>query len=494
MNIALEHKNPTEALIKVTLNKSDYQPDVEKKIREYSKKVQMKGFRPGKVPPSLIKKMYGREMLIEGVQSKLQKELSEFLKKEDIRFLGGPLPDYKASSKLDEELEDELIFVYRLGLIPAFALPEEDLGVEFFEILVTEEKFEEYLATQLQEYDISTEVDQAELGDFVEGVLHPQESTEPSPEEIETPVWKANFPINNLVLPLRQVSEAQQSLFLGAKAGDTLVFSLYDIFDEPEDQIRYLTGLDREVIAQLKGNFVLEVQKITRLLPAPKSLELLQEIYPHVRAETEEEFKQKIKEDFAKGQQQLIDSMRNDFFKEVLLKKINLELPHEFLKEWIAMSRQDNASPEEIEQSYQEEQAELVWTVIVNQIKRQQNITVSEQEVFEEAYRFLLRYTEVDTRTEEGLRTMSGLTHNFLSMNEGKQHQLIVDRLTENKAFSYLKEFYRERAASVRTVSLEEFFQILREEGETEARLEDGTEAKEWTSLDEHPEINPDSE
>ncbi|GAB4411544.1 MAG: trigger factor [Microscillaceae bacterium] len=485
MNIALEQKSPTEALIKVTLNKSDYQPEVEKKIREYSKKVQMKGFRPGKVPPSLIKKMYGREILIEGVQNKVQKELSEYLSKEDIRFLGGPLPDYEASSKLEEEPEDELVFAYRLGLLPTFSLPEVDLGVEFFEIVMDEEKFENHLATILEDYNTIIEVNQAEAGDFLEGVLKPEEDPASSQEEAETTDWKTYFPINNLVLPLRQVSEAQQSLFLGAKVGDTRVFSLHEIFDEPEDQIRYLTGLNNEIVSQIEGNFVLEVQKITRSISPEISLELLTTAYPSIEADTLEEFKEKIKVEILKYQQKTVDETQKEQLKEALLAKIDLELPHEFLKEWIALSRRNELSPEEIEQKYLEEQQELVWSVIVNEVKKQQNISVSQEEVIEEAYGLLSRYSQ-GQEGEERLRQLSELTYKFLNMNDGKQYQVIEEKLIESKALAFLMQFYLERAASVQSITFEEYFQKMN--GEEEAETEEFVDAEEMKASDENQE------
>ena len=120
MDISLDKKTSTEALIKVKLKENDYQPNVTEKVKEYAKKANIKGFRPGKVPPSLIKKMYGKSIMVEEVNTLLSKSLTEYIKEQKIQIIGEPLPDQDKAATIDWDNQKEFEFDYDIGLVDDF--------------------------------------------------------------------------------------------------------------------------------------------------------------------------------------------------------------------------------------------------------------------------------------------------------------------------------------------------------------------------------------
>ena len=130
MDIQLEKKNPTEASIKITLSEADYQPKVEEKIKDYRKKAQIKGFRPGKVPDSLIRKMYGKAIVVDEVNSLLSSSLQNYLREQKINVLGEPMPRREDAGKLDLDNQKDLTFTFDIGMAGEFGVKLDELKVE----------------------------------------------------------------------------------------------------------------------------------------------------------------------------------------------------------------------------------------------------------------------------------------------------------------------------------------------------------------------------
>ncbi len=122
MEIILDKSSATEGLIKVTLKEVDYQPKVEEKVKEYSRKAQLKGFRPGKVPRALIKKMYGKSILIDEINELLSKSVLDYIKEKDIKIIGDPLPVAEKASLIDWDNQKEFEFEYMVGLVEPFTV------------------------------------------------------------------------------------------------------------------------------------------------------------------------------------------------------------------------------------------------------------------------------------------------------------------------------------------------------------------------------------
>ncbi|MDX5347445.1 MAG: trigger factor family protein [Hymenobacteraceae bacterium] len=143
MNITLDQKDRTKANLKVNLQEADYAPKVEEKIREYSKKAQIKGFRPGKVPAGLIRKMYGKSILVDEINNMLHQEINQYIKENNLRILGDPLPKQEDADKIDWDNQKEFEFTYELGLLPDFDMNLEGKTVEGYNVEVDQDTIDQ---------------------------------------------------------------------------------------------------------------------------------------------------------------------------------------------------------------------------------------------------------------------------------------------------------------------------------------------------------------
>jgi trigger factor len=120
LEITLNKKKNTEGVIKITLSEGDYQPHVEEKIKEYAKKANIKGFRSGKVPTGVIKRMYGKSLMVDEINNLLSTKLNAYIREQNLKILGEPLPNHEKAAAIDWENQKEFDFEYSIGLVDDF--------------------------------------------------------------------------------------------------------------------------------------------------------------------------------------------------------------------------------------------------------------------------------------------------------------------------------------------------------------------------------------
>ena len=122
MNITRENIDDLNAVLKVKIEKADYEEKVEKVLRDYRKKANIKGFRPGMVPIGLIKKMYGNAVKIDEINKAVSENIQKYLTDEKIEILGDPMPRTMIRKRLILKPRNDFDFSFELGLTPAFDL------------------------------------------------------------------------------------------------------------------------------------------------------------------------------------------------------------------------------------------------------------------------------------------------------------------------------------------------------------------------------------
>ena len=278
MNISLNQTDSNNATLTVSLSEQDYSEKLNNKIKEYSKKAQLKGFRPGKVPAGLIQKMYGKSLLVEQINELLAESVNGYLRENNLRILGEPLPNRNDENKrIDWDNQKSFEFTYDLGLVPDFELNLGDIQVEGVDVTIDE-------ATLQQTYDyiqkqngkmINPEV--SEEGDFLYGELKQLSS------EFET----------KTLLPLNQVKDGLEK-FIGVKPGDLLFFDIRKTFGYDDSAIAHVTGLKKEIAKDLQGEFEFVVERINRTEPVELNQELFDKILGPGAVSSELEFRDKV--------------------------------------------------------------------------------------------------------------------------------------------------------------------------------------------------------
>lgn len=401
MNVTLEKSSPVQASLKVALAEADYKPEVDKKLKDYAKKASIKGFRPGKVPPALIQKMYGKSLLVDEINGILSKAVNDYIRENRLPVVGDPLPDRDAASRVDWDNQREFEFSYDLGLASEFEVDFSALNpVTAYEIQATDEELEKTIADLKSRFGEHTHVDSIEAGDLVYGKFSGEGMEEKS------------------AIPTAKLTPESLALFVGKGKGDVVSVDLQSLFADAKS-LALATGKKEDEAAALQGEATFEIDDATRNGVAELNQEFFDKVLGPGKAETEEDFRQQVAAIVQDNYRREAEFLLRDDLRRALLDNIQIELPNEFLKTWLLESNEGKISGEEIEQDYDKFAEDLRWTLIRNRVAEDADVKVE--------------YAEVLERTREMVRGQFGFAG-----NEGGDDSMkdVIDRV----AVSYLND------------------------------------------------------
>jgi len=239
LDITLDKKGNLEAAIKITLKEADYQPKVEEKVKKYSKKANIKGFRQGKVPTSIIKKMYGKSIIAEEINHLVSHSLTDYIKDNNLKIIGEPLPDLEKVKNIDWDNQKEFEFEYSIGMVDDFAFDlSKKHKVKFFQISADTASVNETIENLKKQHGKMTNPEISEEGDSLFGAL-------------SQPV--TDF-IKDCLIDTTLVNKKVMKIFEDLKKGDVIKFDIKSIFTDDNTLASTLT-IDIEEAKKLKGEF-----------------------------------------------------------------------------------------------------------------------------------------------------------------------------------------------------------------------------------------------
>lgn len=435
MDIQLEKNSSTEALIKVNLKESDYQSKFKEKVKSYSKQAQIKGFRPGKVPPALIEKMYGKSIKVEEINNILVETVKDYIKKNDIKIIGDPLPNNEKAQEIDWENQTEFDFEYSIGLIDNFSYSAE-FKIEKYEIDVEDKVIDEAVAELRERYGKMTNPEESVEGDSVFGTLA-QASTE--------------FEKGGLI-EISKVTKKLQKQFIGVKKDDILTFDIQKLFDD-EYELEVLTGLKSDEIKALSGEFTLTVKNINRVIPAEMNQEFFDKIFGEGKVTTEDEFRKEYSKIFEENYERESDYLLAHQIQKKLLKDTTVEIPEAFYKKWI-LATNESITPEDIEKDFEHYVRDLKWTLIKNKIAEDNEIKIEHTDLIDYTKKMFKAQFGAMNISEEMDKNLEIMANNYLQQNNGEQYMNIYTQLRNEKIMEILKQ---KAEIIVKKVSRDEF-------------------------------------
>ena len=450
MNITKETIDELNARVTIKLAPADYQPLVEKTLKEHARKAKMPGFRPGKVPVGVVKKMYGPSVLVDEVNKMLGNKLYEFIGNEKIDILGNPLPSESVEPKADWENPAEMEFTYDLGLAPKIDL---ELGKNF--------KFEQYVI-EATDKDIENSLENISKrsGQMVEhDTIADNDLVRVQWVELnEDGTIKEGGVLNVSSISLDNLTEDVKKPLIGAKLGDVIKVNFRD-FSSNETDMAAMLAVSKAHLETVNDLFKITIEKIQRLTPAELNEELFKKMYPDGSVTSLDELKAKIKQDYADYFVKESDrKLKNDMVLS-LLKNTKIELPDEFLKRWLLTIGEKKASKEEVDQEYPNYRDGLKWQLIENKIIRENDIKVSHDEL-KDGVRDQLRqqfaYYGMQQADDE---MMEDMVQKFMQRQE--EVKKINDQLYDQKVM----EFFKDKATlSESKTTSEKFYEMLAKE------------------------------
>lgn len=428
MNITQEKTGKLNAVVTVKISPDDYQEKVNKAIKDQAKKIKLPGFRPGMVPPSHVKKMYGKSILVDEINNLLSESVNNYIQQNEIEILGQPLPK-EDDAAFNWDFNDEFVFNYELGLAP-------EVDVEFsgkdkltqYSIKVDEETLASRIKNIRRSYGKMTNPDVVADGDVIFGEFVQLNA--------DGSVFEGGINVtSSLRLDIIKDEKVKKSLIGLNKEAVVASFDLVKAIDD-ETQLVKILKLDEENPIIPESKFQLTVKNINRLEESDLDQAFFDKLFGADVVKTEEEFKAKITEELEAMMAQDADrKLANDLYKYGS-DRAKMDLPDEFLKRWLKISNQE-ITDEELEKGYDDFAKNLRWTLVENKIVKDQKLEIKYEDVFEAAKARLdaqFRMYSPQPLSEEQL---GQYTAQFLQDKE--QANRIFDEVKSHKVFEYLK-------------------------------------------------------
>jgi trigger factor len=378
MNISKENTDDLNAVLKIRIEESDYAGRVDEVLKDYRKKVQMDGFRPGKVPAGLVRKMYHKPVMVEEINKLVSESISNYLKEEEISILGEPLPREEQPDEIDWDTQTEFEFDFDLGLAPKLdiSLTQKD-KVPMYEIQLDNKMINDTKESYARRMGQMLPVEQIEGSELVKGDFM-QIDKEGNP--IDEGIFTADAQISMEVVKDDKIKTS----FMACQVGDTVDIDIRKAF--PNDtEISSLLRIDKATVPEIVPTFRMHIKEISKFQEAEINQELWDMLYGKDEVKSDAEFEEKIREELRSALSKDSEYRFEIDAKKMMLKKMKFELPVEFLKRWLVLVNEGKFTIEQIDEDFPKFEDDLKWQLIRDQIVKDQEIKVEAEEVKSQA-------------------------------------------------------------------------------------------------------------
>lgn len=377
MNISFENPDKINGLLTVTVEEADYKSDVEKTLKDYRKKANIPGFRPGQVPMGMIKRQYEPSVKMDAINKLVGKSIYDYVRENNIAMLGEPLSSDKQEA-IDLEKPAPYTFVFDVAVAPEFKIELNGKNkIDYYNIKVDDaliDKQVEMFASRMGSYD---KVESFEGNDMMKGDLRELDENGNTKEGGLT-VAAA------VLMPSYIKVEEEKKKFDGAKLGDIITFNPRKAYESDVELASFLK-VDKNEIGNYTGNFSYQVTEISRYKNHAVDQELFDNVYGKDAVKDEKEFREKIAEGL---KAQLVGESDYKFLLDVRAYAENkvgkLAYPDALLKRVMLKNNPDRGE-EFVEKNYEASIKQLTWHLIKEQLVKAHNVKVNDEDIKEAA-------------------------------------------------------------------------------------------------------------
>lgn len=421
MNITKEQIDDLNAVVKVAITKEDYQDKVDTILKNYKKQANIPGFRKGQVPMGLIKKQYGKAVLVDEVNKLLQDNLNKYLTEEKLDVLGNPLPKQKDDFDWDQE---ELDFEFELGLAPEFEVPlKTKKAIIHYKIVADKKMISEQVERIQKQYGKLVSKEEVGKKDEVAGKFENEAEAIDNQALLEMDRLKSKKAIDSLI---------------GKKVGDTVTLKTKGLFTE-DYFLSSVLGISKDKADSLDTEVSFTITEINERQPAELNQELFDKLFGKDSVKSEKELRERIAEDSEKQFEQQADQKLLNDVTEYYIENTKFELPTGFLTKWIQMTGDKELTPEEANEEYEKSEKGLRYQLIEGKIIKDNNLQVQ----FEELKEFAKGFIKSQMAQFGQLNPMEEELDNIATRVLSNQDE--VRRLSEQLMSQKLLNLYKEK-------------------------------------------------
>ncbi|MBR7086652.1 MAG: trigger factor [Prevotella sp.] len=445
MNIKFENEDKVNGLMTITVEESDFKEKVEKSLKDYRKKANVPGFRPGQVPMSMVKRMYGTAVKMDVINRAVGEQLYKYVQENNIKMLGEPLP-HDGNEAVDIEKDAPYTFQFDIAVAPEIGVKLTGRDkVDYYTIEVDDKLIDQQIEMFTSRAGRYEKAEEYAENDMLKGDL--RELDKEDGIEISEAV----------VMPTYIKSAAQKKLFKGAKLGDIITFNPRKAYESDAELASFLK-VDKAELGAHAGNFTYQITEISRFVKAEVNQQLFDQIYGKDAVKNEKEFRQRVADELKAQLQQNADwKFLQDLRKHCEKKAGKLTWPEEILKRVMKQNNKERADVEEyVEKNFEGSIKELTWHMIKEQLVADHDIKISDDEV-----KLAARET---ARAQFAQYGMSNVPDEYIDnyaqemLKKQDNVQGFVDRAIDLKLIEKMKQVVK---LNEKNVSLDEFNKLM---------------------------------
>ena len=421
----------------LSIGKDDYAEKRKKKLNEHKRTAELKGFRKGMAPMSFIEKIYGQSCLVDAVNDLISESLNGFIKENDLKVIGEPLPA-EGQENVEWKNGNDFEFKFDIALAPKvdFELGKDDV-IPYYNIEITDVAKSEMKENLLKQYGSLEDGEAAKAEDFIIVDFEQGETR-----------------IEGTYVALRNVSEAVRPSFIGLKPGDSIDVNVNDAFTNEEDRAAMLK-VKKEELASLDPVYRMTVKNVKTFVPASLTQETFDKIFGEGSVKSEEEFDARIAERLAAEYSQESDFRFSKDARNYLVKKAGISLPEKFLKRWIYVANDGKFTMEDIEKEFDLFLDDYRWQMVRNYLMEKYSVKIEEADLLASAkglaaYQFAMYGINnvPDDQLESYARTI---------LSQEKDGRRVLEQVEDSKTVAAVKEAVTVKPESI---SVEKFREL----------------------------------
>lgn len=432
MNISKQSIDELTSVIKLTIEKADYESRVNNVLSNYRKKVSMPGFRAGKVPASLIDKMYGKSALVEEINKLVSENLSNYITENKLNILGEPLPSAE-QAQIDFDTQDSFDFLFDIAVAPVFEakLSKKD-KLPYYSIQITDEMMDQQIKSVTGRFGKNEQVEKVGEKSMVKGSF---DQLDQNGQVLEGGIHTDDTVLSMMVIK----DDAQKASLLNATVGSAVVFEPATAFPNA-NEISYMLKISKEDAEQVSGKFRFTINEITEFVYAELNQELFNQLYGEGVVNSEEEFRNKVKAEL-----QGTLAMESDYrfqldARETLSEKFDMKLPESFLTRWVKATNRGNEklTEEQIEAELPKFFTDLKWQLIKSKLVEENEIKIEQADVLANAKRA--------ARIQFMQYGLTSIPEDYLEnyavdmLNKDEQRRQYAEGAVADKVLAFIKE------------------------------------------------------
>lgn len=452
MNISFENADKINGLLTLTIEKDDYQPEVDKILKDYRKKANIPGFRPGQAPMGLIKRQYGTAVKVDAVNKLLGDKIYEYIRENKIQMLGEPMPNTEKQPELDFEKGENFEFVFDIAVAPEFKIELSDQdSVDYYNIEIDDKLVDQQVdmfASRAGHYEKVEEYDAAQ-NDMLKGDMRELDA--------EGNTKEGGIVVESAVLMPSYIKvDEQKALFDGAKLGNIITFNPKKAYPDSDVEVSSLLKIEKDQAANMTSDFTYQITEISRFTKAELNQELFDQVYGEGAVADEKAFREKIAEGI---KLQLQGDQDYKFLVDVRAYAENkvgeLQFPTELLKK-IMLNNNKDKGEKFVDDNFDASIKELKWHLIKEQLVAATAIKVEDADVKAVA--------KLAARAQFAQYGMNNIPEEYLEkyaddmLKDRKNIDSLVDRAVDMKLTAALKGVVK---LNEKTVSLDEFNKLF---------------------------------